>query len=298
MAAPDVVVGLEGFPGHQKELCRGGYGSVYTTGSPAVIDEVKTARARTYGGADWMLAKVGGLMDSLWSEGRRFWVFVNADFHTYAADADFWPGQYARTYVGAASKSAGDIVKGMKAGNVFVVHGDLVNALDFRVKGLATDRYNVLTAFMGEAVDLQKGNEVTVVVRYRSPATNANGDAVALDHVDVIAGSLGARALPGDAAYAGETSDAAVVATLHRSDFKLDADGFLAAETRLLLDRSKFVRLRGTNLPIPAADNAEIGADGNPKMDEPFDAALCAHTEAKAWADLWFYSNPIFLNAR
>jgi hypothetical protein len=297
VSAPDVMVGLEGFPGHQKEACRGGYASVYMTGT--VINEAKTARARTYGGADWMLAKVGGLMDSLWAEGRRFWVFGNSDFHAYVADGDFWPGQYAKTWVGAASRSAGDIVKGMKTGNIFIAHGDLVNALDFRVKGFTADGFTRVSAFIGETVDLQKGNTVTVVVRMKSPATNAHGDAVAVDHVDVIAGSLGSKSLPGDANYTKETSDAAVVATLHQADFKVDADGFLAAETTVVLDKSKFIRIRGTNLAIPGADtSADIGTDGNPKMDEPLDATACANTEAKAWADLWFYSNPVFLNAK
>ena len=54
-----------------------------------VVDEAKTARARTYGGADIMTAKVGGLWDSLLGEGRRFWAFVNSDFHSAAEDADF-----------------------------------------------------------------------------------------------------------------------------------------------------------------------------------------------------------------
>ena len=62
-AAPAVAFGLEGLPGHQKEGWRGGYGNNYGD---------NTALARTYGGADYMLAKVGGLMDSLWGEGRKF----------------------------------------------------------------------------------------------------------------------------------------------------------------------------------------------------------------------------------
>ncbi len=51
-AGPDVVIGMEGFPGHQQETYRGGYGGNYGD---------KTYLARTYGGADYMTAKVGGL---------------------------------------------------------------------------------------------------------------------------------------------------------------------------------------------------------------------------------------------
>jgi hypothetical protein len=292
-AGPDVVVGLEGFPGHQKETCRGGYGSVF------VGDDAKTARARTYGGADFMLAKVGGLMDSLWAEGRRFWVFVNSDFHTYADNADFWPGQYAKTWIGAASKSAGDIVKGMKAGNIFAVQGDLINALDFRAVGQPPPGNTLgVSAFMGESVDFAKSSVVTLRVRMKSPGTNANGDAVAVDHVDVIVGSQVTRAVLGESGYTKETSDAAVVKTLKKGDFTVDADGFLTAETTLVLDKSKYVRLRGTNLAIPAADtDPDITASGDPKMDDTL-LADCINTPAATWKDLWFYSNPIFLNAK
>lgn len=38
-----------------------------------------------------LAARVGGLWDSLLAEKRRFWVFVNSDFHSAAADADFYP---------------------------------------------------------------------------------------------------------------------------------------------------------------------------------------------------------------
>lgn len=303
LAAPDVAVGLEGFPGHQKEPCRGGYSRMYDANGKSVAvaasaDAARTARARTFGGADWMLAKVGGVMDSFWAEGRRFWAFVNSDFHTYAADADFWPGQYARTWIGANSRSQADIVKGMKAGNMFAVQGDLIDALDFRVIGLAPSAAQRQSAFAGENQTFVKGQDVEVEIRFRSPAANAHGDAVAVDHVDVIVGSVKSRSLPGDPGYASETSDATVVARIPRGAFVADG-GFLKASVFVTLDKSKFVRLRGTNLAVPVADtDPDIDVNGNPKQDEPTDASLCANTEAKAWADLWFYSNPVFLTAK
>jgi hypothetical protein len=253
-----------------------------------------------------MLAKVGGLMDSLWAEGRRFSVLVDSDFHAFTdpaagtTAADFWPGQYGKTYVGTATKSAADIVKGLKAGNIFTVQGDLISALDFRAVGQPPPGATLeVSAFQGETVELAKGSAVTVRVRFQSPAKNAHGDAVAVDHVDVIVGSIGSRAAPGDSGYTKETSDAVVVATLKKSDFTVDAEGFSSASVEVVLDKSKFVRLRGTSLAIPAADTDEdIDAAGNPKMDDPLDPATCGNTEAKAWRDLWFYSNPIFLTAK
>jgi len=99
--APEVCFGMEGLPGHQPDLIgRGGYDYTFD-------DKTVEERARTCGGADWMVAKVGGLWDSLLGEGRSRWIVNDSDFHRYStnyADSkgafhatqyfDFWPGQY------------------------------------------------------------------------------------------------------------------------------------------------------------------------------------------------------------
>jgi hypothetical protein len=119
-AAPSVAFGLEGMPGHQKEAGRAGYGQA-------------TPAQTTYGGADIMIAKVGGLWDALLGEGRRFWTFSNSDFHS--VDGDFWPGEYSKSYVFVdQTNDYASLVEGMRSGNVFGVEGDLINALDFSVK--------------------------------------------------------------------------------------------------------------------------------------------------------------------
>ena len=81
---------------------------------------------------------------------------------------------------------------------------------------------------------------------------------------------------------------------------------------------SQFLRLRGTNLP--ASTPSETDADGNPLLDfiaNPSDASVAgtipctdaacpAHMrtvggvkyssfDVAAWSDLWFYSNPVFV---
>jgi hypothetical protein len=81
---------------------------------------------------------------------------------------------------------------------------------------------------------------------------------------------------------------------------------------------SQFFRLRGTNLP--ASTPFETDANGNPLLDYQVspvvqtdagkiactDAACPAHMrnvggtkyssfDVAAWADLWFYSNPVFV---
>ena len=77
---------------------------------------------------------------------------------------------------------------------------------------------------------------------------------------------------------------------------------------------SQYLRLRGTNLPV--ATPFETDANGNPLLDFGTqgkivctDASCPAHMttvsgvkysslDVASWADLWFYSNPIFIEVQ
>jgi len=63
------------------------------------------------------------------------------------------------------------------------------------------------------------------------------------------------------------------------------------------VEGNMYFRLRGTNLP-PGYPN-ETDAAGNPLIDDMVcgtgQAAPLCNDSNKAYADLWFYSNPIFL---
>ena len=148
-AAPDVAFGMEGMPGHQAAAARGGYGYYIAadgtvTTDPSQADATLTAKARTYGGADYMTAKVGGVWDSLLGEGRHFWIFDDSDYHWASkqykdasgnvigtAYQDFWPGQYAKTWTFEKKNTDAGLLDGMRSGNVFVASGDLINKLAF-----------------------------------------------------------------------------------------------------------------------------------------------------------------------
>jgi hypothetical protein len=56
--------------------------------------------------------------------------------------------------------------------------------------------------------------------------------------------------------------------------------------------QDKYFRLRGTNL-APGVEN-ETDQEGNPLRDK----LNAPNTAAQAWRDLWFYSNPIFVQVR
>lgn len=282
-AAPHVAFGFEGVPGHQKEPGRGGYDNFQQT------DPVHL-RARTYGGADYMIAKVGGLWDALLGEGRRFFAFVNSDFHN--TEGDFWPGEYAKSYTFVKGNELKSIVDGMRSGNSFIVHGDLINGLRFHAESQG------LPATMGETLHVGKNAKVEISVAFRSPAVNNRGVSPRVDHIDLIAGTVSGKALPGTPAYASETNPTThVVARFSEKDWTCE-EGWCEARIELKhVHEDMYFRLRGTNLP-PGFPN-ETDLDGNPLVDDlvcdgtqtpPF-----CNTPEKAYADLWFYSNPIFV---
>lgn len=290
-AAPDVVIGIEGFPGHQKESARGGYGNgpFFDNTNAATGTADTTYRARTYGGADYMLAKLGGLMDSFWGEGRRFWVFLNSDFHSAASNADFWPGEYAKTWIFAQGRTGADIVRGMKSGDAFIAHGDLIDALDVKVTAGAA------SATLGGELAVAAGTPVTVTIKFRSPSFNNNGDVPRVDHVDLVTGSVTGRKDRNDAAaWASETNPTTAVAKRFSST-DWAADGAYRSMTYTFTPTSSaYVRLRGTNQPL---GSSKLDATGEPLMDEA-STTSSTNTIDKAWSDLWFYSNPVFITVR
>lgn len=279
-AAPDVFIGLEGIPGHQKEGNRGGYGSA-------------DAKAQTYGGADYMLAQVGGMWDSLLGEGRKIWMFTNSDFHS--TGGDFWPGEYAKSYTWindqgkngkVSAKSYQAIVDGMRSGDSFAVLGDLINGLDFQIK-------SGKSATMGQTLMTNKSKDAQVIIKFKSPKTNNNGDPVMVDHIDLIAGDVTAKAAPGTAEYTNDTnSSTKVIARFTSKDWKY-ADGWYTIRYDLKkIDKNQYFRLRGTNLGLDVPKQTD--SDGNPLND----SLMGTNNASEAYSDLWFYSDPIFVNVK
>src|SRR4029078_4941910 len=92
---------------------------------------------RTYGGCDFMIAKVGGVWDALLGEGRRMWTVGDSDFHFKTAQDQFssgyFPGECARTSVWVDGAGMPAVLRGLRSGKVFAVFGDLVSGLDFAI---------------------------------------------------------------------------------------------------------------------------------------------------------------------
>lgn len=273
-AAPSVCFGFESMPGHQKEAQRGGYGPGAISGG-------------TFGGCGAYAAQVGGLWDALLGEGRHWWLFASSDFHS--TDADFWPGEYQKihTYV-ADPEDPEAIVDGLRSGNGFVVEGDLIDKLDFSAT------FGKQTAKMGQELTVPscgRGKKnVILSVWFHSPALNNNNQPVAVDHIDLIAGEVRGLVTPSSPDYNVASNDTTrVIATFNASNWKTYADGWKMVRYSINMERSMYFRLRGANL-APGTPN-ETDAAGNPLSD----TLVGANTADKAWADLWFYSNPIFV---
>ena len=273
-AGPEVCFGFESMPGHQKSGERGGYSS---TGD--VYGKC------TYGGTGIMAAKVGGLWDALLSEGRHWWLFANSDFH--GTTDDFYPGEYEKNYVSVSRRDAQGVVDGLRSGNVYVVQGGLIDTLQFSADA----------AVMGMTCTA-KGNAVTISIR-----THDSGK---LNHIDLIAGKLTGMISPGDPGYG--IDSAALTAVIARFDavggitdsknitsikWTGKDDGFKEMSYRVKnLTEDMYFRLRGTNLGLNFASQTD-GA-GNPLPD----TLLEPNDEEKAMADLWFYSNPIWVKSK
>jgi hypothetical protein len=289
--APDVAFGFESIPGHQKASYRGSYSS-------------SAVGKGTYGGAGYFSEKIGGLWDALLGEGRHWWLFASSDFHE--TGEDFWPGEYTKTWTYITDEnrdrnySAKEIVDALRSGNSFVVHGDLISALDYNVQ------YWNNVATMGQELTMRRGDQLKIKIRFKNPAHNNDNDPVRVDHIDLIAGEVTGLIPVTDPNYTKDTNDTAkVIATFTAADWDVDKDGWhTVVYTIKKVKENMYFRLRGTNL----APNTfcETDNDGNPLLDrsDPILNPGCEqyfvdhNSTQEAWADLWFYSNPIFVKVK
>ena len=263
--APQISVGMAGAPGHQ----------AWTINADGTLRD----RARggygnypTMGGFDQMTAQLGGFWDSMLGEGRRWWITANSDSHINwtegARVSDFWPGEYSKTYVWA-EKNHDDILDSVRNDRIFVTLGDLIAALyvSARVDG------SKQRAEIGGTLNVPSGADVLVRIRFLDPELpNSHGDNPKVARVDLIAGEITGKA----ERDADSNESTRVAARFSASDWRQDGD-YYSAEYRLQkVTADGYLRVRGTN-------GSELEPDEDLKGEDP-------------WSDLWFYSNPVFLN--
>ncbi|MET3496361.1 S-layer protein [Variovorax boronicumulans] len=294
--APNIVFSLEGMVGNQMEPDRGGYTSAYT---PANLS------SRTYGGVDYLVAKLGGTWDALLSEGRRIWNVADSDYHFTISQGQYSsgyaPGEYAKNHLWGDIKDPASLLAAMRTGKLFAVNGDLIDALDFKVQSAQG------AGEMGSEVTAKSGEDLTITIRFKSPERNnyefqlgsgvfANVKPV-VDHVDLIAGDVTGPETPGTPGYARDTNPSTrVLKRFTRSDWKLDNEGYFAVSYTVKAGNNQYFRLRGTNL---GTDVPNETAGGEPLFDAKTtgadNVARFNAINARNYADLWFYSNPVFV---
>ncbi|MGW7202677.1 PHP domain-containing protein [Streptomyces sp. NPDC054837] len=307
-----IAVGFEGAPGHQAAglpaplgmaRARGIYDNSPSAGSFAGYP---LESYRTWGGFDWMTATVGGLWDSLLAEGKPWWITANSDSHQVYGDTavrgpggdftvngryedpvyggkiditqgDYWPGQYSRTHVGADGFSYAAVMDGIRAGRVWVDHGQLLSGLDARVSGAGR------WATLGGALHVKKGTNVTLTVDVAlADGPNWAGYVPKLARVDVIQGDV-------TGPVADKDTFTAPTAKVVRS-YEVDESSGAVRLTYQLgrVDRPLYVRLRGSD-----GNRTAVGAMG--AAVDPAGPAIDVVGDADPWLDLWFYSNPIWV---
>jgi hypothetical protein len=296
---PDVFRGFEGSAGHQAATLMGSPRGHYDK-SPSgdAWPGYPIESYRTHGGYDWYVTQVGGLWDSLLGEGRPWYITANSDSHrhytdrtvlkeyTYATkgyvttttqqaertdNIDFWPGEYTKTWVHAASADPMEILAALRSGSMFCVHGDLIDRLELTATSADA------CAPMGGTLILEKaGDDILVRIRIRAPkGLNFAGRRSDLHHVDLIAGEI--RGPAADRSTITNESTR-VVRRFAAQDARSDAEHLVFEHRFRNVRQSFYVRLRGTNRDVlqPELDGLTI----NP------------------WDDLWFYSNPVMIRVK
>lgn len=326
-AGPDVAIGFEGAPGHQTSGDRGfsrnslGGGTYGGTGFYAA----------TIGGLwDGLLAEGRQFYKFASSDDHYNWRQGGSDFAPGEYQRNY---TYIDT---AAADPIQAVFDGVQSGNSWNVQGDLIDELEFTAHGQVKTKAmmgETLEVEKGKMVTLKikvrdPNTPNNSPLDMDNPSLAQIGiyqplNMPELDHIDLIAGTITGNVPMTDLSDVANRSyvntdystDTAVVTTFERGG--ADKNGYMTYVYNFKADKDMFFRLRGTNLPANVP--FETDADGNPLADslandniyasmDPavLEASLFESVEidtnskldevAEAYADLWFYSNPIFIN--
>ena len=115
-AAPAVLVGFEGAPGHQRVTPPGAF-----KGGVKTVDRW-----------DPLAADIGGAWDEWLGHGLDVWgALANSDFH--GAQEDFWPCEFAATWIYAPDHTVDGVLRALHAGSFFAEHGHIVTNVELGV---------------------------------------------------------------------------------------------------------------------------------------------------------------------
>lgn len=316
-AAPGIMIGMEGAPGAQ---CAGmpGRGSTSHRGeydnSPSENSWPGYPREayQTYGGFDWATATVGGLWDAMLAEGKLFSVTSNSDVHRVTFDtwkngdwlpgqnfdntgrlpdpvnttepqpgSDFWPGQFSRTHVGVTHYGYRHVMAGMRAGRVWVDHGQLVDGIDVRVNKEHGPGRGVT---LGGRLRVRRGERIVLNVTVTTASRpNHHGELPGLAHLDVIRGAVCGPVADRDAWRAPDTR------VVHTADVSGRRGRYTLRIPLGRAEESSYLRLRGS-------DGKRNGAGLLGAAIDPHGPITHEPGNGDPWLDTWLYTNPVFVD--
>jgi hypothetical protein len=317
-ADPSIVIGMEGAPGAQGAAMPG-RGATSIRGEYENKPSVQSwpgypAEAYvTYGGFDWMTATVGGMWDAMLSEGKLFSITTNSDNHRTVGDtwkngdwlpgqnfdntgrlpdpvntdtpqpgSDLWPGQFSRTHVGVTRYGYLEVMAGLRAGRVWVDHGQLIDGVDVRLTG-APHRGGVT---LGGRLSVQRGQRATLDITITTATRpNYHGELPRLAHVDVIRGAVGGPAANRDNWRAPDTR------VVHSFDVARRTGTYTLRLPIGPVWEPCYLRLRGS-------DGRRHGPGLLGRAIDPNGPLPHTPGDGDPWTDTWFYTNPIFIDVR
>ncbi|MBT8403626.1 MAG: phosphoesterase, partial [Gemmatimonadetes bacterium] len=156
---------------------------------------------------------------------------------------------------------------GIRSGRIFVTLGDLVS------EAWVTAEASGDRAETGGTLRVRAGEDVRVTIRVRDPeAPNHGGRSPTVSRIDAITGDITGR-------VADRTTDTnpttAVAARFTDADWSRDGEMLEMSFVIENVTADFYLRVRGTN-----GDEPEPEPD--PRGEDP-------------WSDLWFYTNPVFV---
>ncbi|ANZ41176.1 histidinol-phosphatase [Lentzea guizhouensis] len=330
-AAPGVVIGMEGAPGHQAAglpapgMARG-RGLYDSAPSRFSFPGYPAESYRTWGGFDWTTATVGGLWDSLLAEGKPWWITTTSDGHQGCGD-------WMKNPVDRLDQQSYDNVPYDDQGHTFTNTGrfpDPVNAGRpvTEYSSFPPGAYNktwvgvthrgyreVMRAMRAGRMwaclgDLVAGLDLRV--RQRGAHSGAvmggtlrarRGDVVeVVVRVDLADRPNFAGFVPEltrvDLVVGAVTGPAADPSVFHAPQTRVvrswdvrQRSGTVELVHRMTVDGPCYVRVRGTD--------GKRGAPGyHGAAVDPVGPAIDVPRQSDPWEDLWFYSNPVFVGVQ
>jgi hypothetical protein len=163
-AAPSILIGFEGAPGHQRANPLGAYPS------GTLVDRW-----------DPLAATVGGAWDQWLQKGVTLWAaLASADFHS--PEGEFWPCEFATTHVYAPDRSVDGVIRALRAGSFFAEHGHIVT--EAQLEARFAGQTHVFQP--GETAAVAAGTSAIVSLRLVVPPVDYLGRENRIDAVELI----------------------------------------------------------------------------------------------------------------